>query len=39
MSDEVVASDALWASSTKDPDASTGPLARSFARSHAPLIR
>ena len=30
---------ALWARSTKNPDCSTGPLARPFARSLAPLTR
>ena len=30
---------ALWARSTKNPDVSTGPLARPFARSLAPLTR
>ena len=29
----------LWAKSTKTPDFSTGPLARPFARSLAPLTR
>ena len=31
--------DAQWARSTKNPDVSTGPLARPFARSLAPLTR
>ena len=31
--------DALWSGSTKNGDVSTGPLARSFARSLAPLTR
>ena len=32
-------SDALWARTVKNTDCSTGPLARPFARSLAPLIR